>query len=202
MSFEKFSKNELINFIKTLLERVDGLENKVDSLNFKVAELQEENQILKVKKNSSNSSIAPSTDLSKSNQSLRQKSKLNKGGQNGHKGHTLEMSSTPDEITLHVLSFCNSCGLGLSNVAETLLEKRQVIDLPVIKPIYKEHQVFSKTCKCGNACKGNFPINVNAPIQYGESIESLASYFSVRQYMPYQRMQECFSDIFGVNMSK
>ena len=86
MGFEKLSKKELINFVETLLKRVDVLEAKVESLNLKVAELQEENQILKVKKNSSNSSIAPSSDISKPNQSLREKSKLTKGGQAGHKG--------------------------------------------------------------------------------------------------------------------
>lgn len=202
MGFEDFSKKELINLVETLLERVIVLEKKVDSLNIKVAELLEENQILKVKKNSSNSSIAPSSDFSKVNKSnsLRQKSGLKKGGQSGHKGHTLEMSSTPNEVIVHVPFFCNSCGFNLENLPETLTERRQVIDLPPIVPIYTEHQSFSKICLCGKVCKGSFPQNINAPIQYGESIECLASYFSVRQYLPYQRMKEMLSDVFGVSI--
>lgn len=95
MGFEKFSKKELINLVETLLERVNVLEKGVETLNLKVAELQEENQILKVRKNSSNSSMSPSADMFKSNQSLRVKSDRKKGGQPGHIGHTLEMSSTP-----------------------------------------------------------------------------------------------------------
>lgn len=200
MGFEKFSKKQLINLVETLIVRVNVLEKQVETLNLKVAELQEENQILKVKKNSSNSSIAPSTDIAKPNQSLRQKSNLKKGGQVGHKGHTLEINSKPDEIISHIPTFCNCCGFNLSSLPESLIECRQVIDLPIIKPICTEHQSYAKICQCGMVCKGKFPALINAPIQYGQNIESLAAYFSVRQYMPYQRMQECFSDVFGVSI--
>lgn len=202
MGFEKLSKKELINFVETLLKRVDVLEAKVESLNLKVAELQEENQILKVKKNSSNSSIAPSSDISKPNQSLREKSNLTKGGQAGHKGYTLEISKTPDEIVSHRPSFCKKCGNNLSNIDELLVERRQVIDIPPIVPIIIEHQSFAKICSCGCLCKGDFPSNVTAPVQYGSNVESLIAYFSTRQYMPYMRMSECFSDVFGLKIAQ
>lgn len=200
MGFEKLSKKELINLVETLLKRVDVLEAKVDSLNLKVAELQEENQILKVKKNSSNSSIAPSNDISRPNQSLRVKSNLKKGGQVGHKGHTLEMTKTPDEIVSHRPFFCKKCGNNLSAIDELLVERRQVIDIPPIVPIIIEHQSFAKICSCGCLCKGDFPLNVTAPVQYGSNVESLTAYFSTRQYMPFKRMRECFLDVFGINI--
>ena len=202
MDFENFSKKELINFVETLLLRVDVLEKQFESLNLKVAELQEENQILKVKKNSSNSSIAPSSDISKPNQRLRQKSNRKKGGQLGHKGHTLELSLTPDEIICHRPSFCKNCGKNLKDIPERLLERRQVLDIPPIVPIFTEHQSFAKTCDCGCLCKGDFPLNVNAPIQYGNNVESLIAYFYTIQYMPYKRMSECFSDIFDLKIAQ
>lgn len=202
MSFEKFSKKELIKLVESLFERLDFLEKDVAGLNSTVATLQEENQLLKIKKNSSNSSIAPSNDIVKPNQSLRPKSILKKGGQIGHTGHTLEMVSAPDQIFSHTPSFCTKCGFNLINETETLVERRQVIDIPPIVPIYTEHQSFAKTCQCGCVCKGDFPINVNAPIQYGSNLESLIAYFSTRQYMPYQRMAECLSDVFGIKIAQ
>jgi transposase len=39
-------------------------------------------------------------------------------------------------------------------------------------------------------------------MQYGSNVESLVSYFSVRQYLPFKRMKECFSDVFGLNLSQ
>jgi transposase len=204
MGFEKFTKKELILLVESLIIKVDALQQKVDSLEIKVAGLEEENRILKIKKTSSNSSIPPSVDLSKvkPNQSLRKKSGRKKGGQPGHKGHTLEMVANPDFIEKHSVDYCNSCGLSLESTVEFIAERRQVIDIAPIKLICTEHQVFAKKCSCGKVCRGQFSENVNAPIQYGSNVESLVSYFSVRQYLPFKRMKECFSDVFGLNLSQ
>ena len=197
LDLDKVTKKELFKVIELLLVKVDALTKRV-------AELEEENRLLKIKKTSSNSSLPPSSDLfeTKPNQSLRVKSERKRGGQLGHKGHTLEMSSSPNFIEKHTPDFCSSCGLSLEHKEEFIAEKRQVVDIPPIIPICTEHQVIAKQCSCGKLCKGQFPLNVNSPIQYGPGVESLVSYFSVRQYLPFKRMQECFSDIFGVSLSQ
>ena len=66
-----------------------------------------------VVKTSSNSHLSPSSDLSRKNQSLREKSDKPVGGQIGHTGHTLEMTDSPDEIKDLYPSFCNNCGASL-----------------------------------------------------------------------------------------
>ena len=63
-----------------------------------------------IKKTSKNSHISPSSDIARKNQSLRGKSENPVGGQDGHKGHTLKMNSTPDIITPLRPDFCNVCG--------------------------------------------------------------------------------------------
>ncbi|MFT7482340.1 MAG: transposase, partial [Oceanospirillaceae bacterium] len=124
MDFEKFTKKELILLVESLIIKVDALQQKVDSLEIKVAGLEEENRILKIKKTSS---IPPSVDLSKvkPNQSLREKSGRKKGGQPGHKGHTLEMVANPDFIEKHSVDYCNSCGLSLESTVAFITERRQ-----------------------------------------------------------------------------
>ena len=49
--------------------------------------------------------------------------------------------------------------------------------------------------------KGSFPIDVKAPIQYGESVKSLITYMSIYQYIPYRRIAQFFSDIFQLPLS-
>lgn len=74
--------------METLIAKVEDLQSKLDILEPKVALLEEENRLLKIKKTSSNSSKPPSTDIfkGKKNQSLRVKSGRKKGGQAGLNG--------------------------------------------------------------------------------------------------------------------
>ncbi|MEQ8473495.1 MAG: hypothetical protein RIC35_20025, partial [Marinoscillum sp.] len=44
------------------------------------------------------------------NQSLRPKSNRKTGGQPGHEGSTLKMSSTPNQIKEMIPGYCNACG--------------------------------------------------------------------------------------------
>ena len=204
MNLEQLSKKELISFIQTLLASNDLLTKKVEQLTKKVHGLEQQVLTLKSKKDSSNSSAPPSHDhySTTGNKSLRKQSGRKRGGQLGHKGHTLELSQTPDQVIEHQPYYCQGCGEELQQQSGMLKERRQVIDIPPISSACSEHRVFSKTCSCGHVTKGTFPVNVKAPIQYGPGIESMAGYFSVRQYLPYRRMKECFEDLFGTVISE
>ena len=204
MKVDELSKKELISLVEKLLTSNAQLTKTVEVLTNRVAELEEQVRVLQSKKNSGNSSLPPSTDqaLPMKNQSLREKSGRKKGGQSGHKGHSLKMSDTPDSIIEHQATFCQVCGQDLSDCSKVLKERRQVVDLPVISPVFTEHRVYSTTCHCGHLAKGSFPARVKAPIQYGAGVESMAAYLSVRQYLPYQRMKECFWDLFGITISQ
>ena len=60
------------------------------------------------------------------------------GGQPGHEVKTLEMASIPDEIVAHNLLYCNQCGLDMSYLCSTMVERRQVVEIQPIKPTYFE----------------------------------------------------------------
>ncbi|MCF6360536.1 MAG: IS66 family transposase [Cyclobacteriaceae bacterium] len=204
MNLSLLSKKELITILQAVLARNEALSKQVVQLVGRVEELELQVIELKAKKDSTNSSIPPSQDQNSAqrNRSLRKKSTRNKGGQKGHKGYTLEMTQTPAKTIDYVPKFCRQCGEDLERLSSICAERRQVVDIPPISPIYTEHRAYSKTCQCGYVTKGNFPTNVKAPIQYGAGVESLAAYFSARQYLPYRRMKECFQDLFGVSISE
>lgn len=191
---------ETINFLTELVEKQSA---QISALLVRVEYLERELAIYKKGKNSGNSSMPPSTDFGKPkrNQSLREKSNKKVGGQPGHEGTTLTFSAMPDEIIIHIPSYCSGCGLDLDEVAGVALAKRQVIDVPMPVPICTEHQTFSKTCSCGCLNRGEFPENVTRTVQYGSNIETLIAYLSVRQYMPYNRIVEFFGQTMGLNIS-
>jgi len=188
---EKLSKKELINIILILADKVEELTEKVEELSKKLKKYEHP-------KDSNNSSIPPSKDENRPKRSsLREKSDKKVGGQLGHEGRTLKMTANPDKIIPHIPDYCSYCGEDLINVETQFISKRQLIDIE-IKPIYTEHQVFVKQCKCGYVTSGTYPTGVNAPIQYGSTIESLVAYYHSRQYLPFHRMQEMFNDVFKI----
>jgi hypothetical protein len=67
--------------------------------------------------------------------------------------------------------------------------------------IVSEHQIYSKQCSYGHVTQSEFPLEVRSPVCYGSTIQSLTGYFHARQYIPYERMQELYRDIFGLQIS-
>lgn len=200
--------------IASLLRKVDELTKRVEYLEKVEKEnilLRKENAILKEKlskyekpKNSRNSSVPPSKDENRplKNKSLRESSGRKPGGQPGHEGSTLKMTETPDEIIKHIPSFCGCCGSSTNDLPSELVGKRQVVDIPPVKPIYTEHRIYQKKCACGYITKSDFPENVTTSISYGANIESLVGYWFCRQYIPFDRMKEIFHDIFSLPVSE
>ena len=154
--FQLEKKNELLKELNEKLEmRAGQLEKeseqskrKMERLSKKVKELEHfekenkilrrENEDLKEKldkyenpKNSNNSSVPPSKDENRpfKSKSLRKKTGRKPGGQKGHEGTTLEMTSNPDETIDHAPEYCQCCGKDLAGTPGEFVEKKQVIDL-------------------------------------------------------------------------
>lgn len=197
---------------------ISDLIKKVDLLTLQIEQIEQEYTVLKAEnlkikdrlskyehpKNSNNSSVPPSKDENrpKRNQSLREKTGRKPGGQEGRKGNTLKMVGTPDIIQEHIPGYCACCGKDISNISFEFAGKHQVIDIPEIKLEVTEHQIFSRVCPCGCVTTGGFPAEANAPVSYGNNIESLIGYFHTRQYIPFKRMQEIFKDVFNIPISE
>ncbi len=185
-------------------------QEKIAHLEARVADLEEKLSVVlgllakkSVKKDSRNSSIPPSQDLSrKKTQSLRTKSDKKTGGQPGHQGSNLKMVAAPDQVEELRHSYCGKCGHAFEEHELFYQKSRQVIDIPLPKPIVKEYRQYVGRCGCGCKQAADFPLHVNAPVQYGKNLEALVGYLSVGQYIPYQRMTQVLSDVFSVNLSQ
>ncbi len=161
---------------------------------------------LEHKKTSKNSSVPPSKDENRGRKhftrSLRKKSGKKSGGQHGHTGHTLEMSTNPDKIIDHEPLFCEGCGEQLEE-EKKLLSHRQVVDIPPIQLEITEHRLYEKQCNCcGLKTSSNYPSGVNSPISYGKNVQTLIAYMSVRHYISMNRIKEFMSEVLGVNLSE
>lgn len=184
---------------------ISQLNATIEKLQETIGSLLEENRLLKApKKDSRNSSVPPSKDENrpKKTNSLRQASGKRPGGQNGHGGSTLKMTATPDTVIEHRPLFCICCGLGLQQQEAELISRRQVIDVPPIKPVYTEHRLYRSVCSCGHRATGTFPQGVEAPISYGDHTQALIAYLHTRQYVPFARASEFFGSVCNMPISQ
>jgi transposase len=152
--------------------------------------------------NSTNSSKPPSSDgLRRPNPvSLRVKGKKPSGGQIGHQGGTLKQVAQPDAVVIHQADQCPGCGADLSRVAASTSQTRQVFDLPIPRLQVSEHQVHTKQCQCGCKVSGQFPADVRAPAQYGPHVQALAVYYQDQQFLPEDRLEAMFADVFKLSI--
>jgi len=168
--------------VSTLLERIAAMEQRTAELEAENQALREENAALKDclaerSRNSANSDRPPSSDGLRKTQSLRKASGKKPGGQPGHKGHTLETTSSPDHVIEHRPEVCSGCGTTFRDAATVeKTERRQVYDLPEsIKLEVTEHRAQQVVCPCcGVRNRAAFPEGVRGRTQYGPRIASLA----------------------------
>ena len=190
--------------------RMMGIINLFEPLLEKYHLLVKENEVLKerlsilesrINKNSTNSHKPPSTDgFRKPIQNNRVKSGKKPGAQMGHEGTTLKMVDNPDCIVEHRVSGFCSCGCNLTELPVSRVRRNQVIELvPKLIEII-EHRSEIKVCRCGQTHSGDGQLIIS-PVSYGGRLRALAVYLSQYEYIPFDRLQELFHDLFGIHIS-
>lgn len=156
-------------------------------------------------KDSHNSSKPPSSDgLKRKTKSLRPKSGKKPGGQLGHRGETLHLVATPDEVVEHRPASCPQCHTSLVDAPVVVRERRQVHELPpVVRLLVREHQALQVRCPhCAYISAGAFPAQVKSRAQYGSRVRALAVYLVEQQHLPLGRVQQLLADLLGLRLSR
>lgn len=206
----------LLSELKELRGTIDSQHAEICSLNRNIDKLLKENRELRKRlekyeqppKNSGNSSTPPSKEPIKAEaerrtKSLRKKSERPVGGQSGHEGTTRKKVEMPDEIQEVSSRYCSECGRDLLGVEGELDYVSQEIDLPQIQPIYRERRFYKKVCSCGCCNRDYAPRRRGgSAIVFGKNIRAIATYLSVVQCMPYERLQSLFETMFNVRISQ
>lgn len=156
-----------------------------------------------VRKDSHNSGKPPSSDgLAKKTRSLRESSGKKVGGQTGHKGTTLKRVAEPTGIVNHSLPMhCNRCNNVLPQEEARVLERRQLIDVPITPCDVIEHRTYALTCGCGQSHESTFPADVTEAVQYGPNLRALGVHLTQGQLLPFARSAQLINDLYGVAVS-
>jgi transposase len=151
----------------------------------------------KVRRNSSNSGLAPSQNF----------------GSNGNRNHpttsktSIEGTQLPNvenvvEETNIKLSTCKCCGEDLRYIKVKSHETRVVKDI-IYKVVEKRLHAEVKECpSCHKTMKASFPLGVDGEIQYGDGVKILIINFLMVQMVSLQRTAEFLNGILGSVVSQ
>ncbi|WP_255288918.1 IS66 family transposase, partial [Bacillus toyonensis] len=136
--------------------------------------------------------------------SLRKPSNRQTGGQLGHKGHTLGLTTAPDHTITYSPTHCICCNTSLNHEpvkGGTAFAKSTIYHLIQIE--VTEHKAVQKECPhCHIIQEAPFPSTVSRPVQYGSNIKRLIPYLTHYQCISLKRTKEFFQDCFGHSISE
>lgn len=181
---------------------------RIDALLVTVGELTAQVQalVLRLGKDSSNSSKPPSSDgpgRRPRGGSSRQASGRKPGKQPGDPGAALRLVDDPSErIGIPAPAACR-CGTSLAEEAVVGVRRRQVHDLaPVADPVVTEYRADVKCCPgCRGEVAGEFPAGVNAPAQYGPEITTRVADVVIGHHVPVHRSTVLVMELVGMQVS-
>jgi transposase len=198
-------------FLEVLLTRLSHLESAYADLQTSHADLQTRYALLEaenadlrhqLKLNSTNSHKPPSSDGLTKKPAIAPSKGGKSGGQVGHTGKSLKFVCEPDHTLIHHLGACPCClKTFTASDIEGTTQKRQVFDIPTPRLEVTEHQLGIITC-CGQRHIGSFPDGVNCPVQYGSKIKALSVLLSTDYKMPFDKIEQLFSDIYDCSFNE
>jgi transposase len=193
-----------------LLRRIEELERALAQRDAEIVRLNGiiQTQASKIAKleaqlntNSSNSSKPPSTDppWKKKKKPGKHGDKNKKGAQEGHVGVTREL--VPVEKVDNVIQ-CKPehiCGCGSQVlIDESDYERKQVFELPQMKPYVTEFQIFSGCCTaCETRYRGLLPKGTPSGVLGARALATVA-YLTGKFHLSKREVEELFSDYFNL----
>lgn len=127
-----------------------------------------------------------------------------RGKQRGAPGVTRRLVEDPDETVEHRPTWCGNqaCGASLADAVEYARQRRQVFELPPVRPYVTEHQLVSLQCEdCGQVTEADSPAGVMGRVQYGPGVKAAVTYGRGAQFLPHQRVARLLADLLGVEVS-
>ncbi len=147
--------------------------------------------------NSTNSSKPPSSDPNRKKQP-RTKTGKKPGGQKGHAGKTLIKVDDPDKIEVIKV---DRNKLPPARYRQVGFETRQVFDIDISR-LVTEYRAQILEDDNGNLFVAPFPEGVTKAVQYGTDLKAHSVYMSQFQLIPYNRIQDYFSDQLNIPVSE
>lgn len=188
--------------VVALEQLVLRLESIIREQNERIGKL--EHELAKYKKNSSNSSKPPSSDIVKPPKERKESGQGKIGGQPGHKKHYRPLFSLEDiaAVHTHTLDACPDCGGELlpSDAAPRVIQQVEIIEKPVR---IDEYRGTASWCgRCRKIRYAPLPAEVERGSLAGPRLTALVGYMKGCCHASYSTIQSFMRDVAGVTLSR
>lgn len=158
------------------------------------------------KKTSRNASVPPAADRKPNRRSLAaDASRPRRGARRGHPGHGRRRVA-PRDIDVVVPcrpTHCGGCGSALPMVGGTVVGRRQVVEIPPVRPVVVEAQRLRLRCRhCQQCTTGTYPVGFGVRGTLGPRVVALAALLHEQHHVAYARLGQVFADVFGLQVSE
>ena len=167
-------------WIEELSGRVQGVQERLGSLE------------QRLNQNSRNSSQPPALDR-KGNRPKPARHR-DGGAKPGHVKAERIWVETPDHLIKAALTSCSHCQADLQIVEPTRIIRRQLTELPEIRPLVIETQQAEGICPLCHAVQlATLPTGLEANRRFGPRLEATVVYLQHQQHLSYERASQTLS---------
>lgn len=188
----------------------------IATLRAEVATLRTENAALQARleqppKTPANSSVPPATGFKPNRTARRQAAATNgesapkRGPKPGHRGvsRSRVAAAAVDAVLVYRPARCKACGHGLPAAGGVIVGRRQVVELPPVRPIVTEAQRLRVRCgHCGYHTTGAYPTGFGVHGRFGPRLLATISLLHEQHHLGYERLAELLGDVFGLTVSE
>jgi transposase len=125
------------------------------------------------------------------------------GAKPGHAKAERPLVDNPTTVIEARVAVCAACGADLREVPPARTIRRQVTEMPEIKPVVIETRQHEVVCPCCQTSqRGILPEGLEATRQFGPRLEAVIAYFHQEHHMGFERTQTVLRDLFGTVVSE
>jgi len=149
---------------------------------------------------SQNSSQPPSRDF-KSSTKKRARSKK-KGAKPGHEKHERQLVENPNKVIEVYADHCENCASNLLDEVPVQVIRRQITELPEVKPVVIETRQYEVICPCcGEVQRGKLPEGLEAGRHFGPRLEAVVTDLHHEHHVGFKRLLKICEELFGLTLS-
>ena len=185
---EELSREELITLIDEMAKEISELKAEIVRLK-------------QPPTTSKNSSQPPSRDFKGSTRKKRKRSRR-KGARAGHEKQERPLVDKPNKIIEVYVDNCENCQVNLWDQVPVQVVRRQITELPEIKPVVIETRQYEVVCPCcGTLQRGQLPEGLEAGRYFGPRLEATITHLHHEHHIGFKRLLQICAEMFGLRLS-